>query len=98
MNKDQLVPACGGTEPVSIINGRRWQYCYHPATGRHCYLDVDNDIPTWHRSFHPAYAPQFEGQDEPIQPKPRAKVTLIPGQPAPVIPRPMFTPVESLWV
>lgn len=60
-----VVPACGGTEPISVINGRRWQYVYQPASGRHGYLDVDNDLITWHRSFHPAFAPQFEGLDEP---------------------------------
>ncbi|WP_181861309.1 hypothetical protein [Marinobacter nauticus] len=26
---------------------------------------MDNDLITWHRSFHPAFAPQFEGQSEP---------------------------------
>ena len=63
--QDAIIPACGGTEPVSVINGRRWQYCYHPASGRHCYLDVDNDVVTWHRSFHPAFAPELEGCKEP---------------------------------
>ncbi|RCW63981.1 hypothetical protein DET61_11622 [Marinobacter nauticus] len=60
-----VVPACGGTEPISVIKGRRWQYVYQPSSGRHGYLDVDNDLITWHRSFHPAFAPQFEGQSEP---------------------------------
>jgi len=65
MASDVLIPACGGTEPVSVINGRRWQYCYHPASGRHCYLDVDNDRITWHRGFHPAWAPHLELEEEP---------------------------------
>jgi hypothetical protein len=60
-----VVPACGGTEPISVINGRRWQYIYQPSTGQHGYLDVDNDLITWHRSFHPAHAPEFEGCAEP---------------------------------
>lgn len=62
--KGDLVPACGGTEPVTIVNGRRWQYCFHPASGRHCYLDVDNDLVTWHRSFHPSFSPEYELQDD----------------------------------
>lgn len=98
MSKDDLIPACGGAEPVSVIKGRRWQYCYHPASGRHCYLDVDKDVATWHRQFHPVFAPQFESLSEEALPVPEVQVTLIPGQPAPVFPKPMLTPLESLWV
>lgn len=67
-----IIPACGGTEPVSVVNGRRWQYVYDPENGRHGYLDVDNDVVTWHRSFHPAFAPEFELQDECLRPAPPA--------------------------
>lgn len=55
-----IIPACGGTEPVSVINGKRWQYIYEPSTGRHGYHDIDNDLITWHRSFHPATRPELE--------------------------------------
>lgn len=75
---DDLVPACGGAEPVTIVNGRRWQYCFHPASGRHCYLDVDNDLATWHRSFHPAFAPEFELQDDQAAPvEARAQESVV---------------------
>lgn len=42
---DNLVPACGGAEKPFTVSGRQWLYCYHPASGRHCYLDLDNDRP-----------------------------------------------------
>jgi hypothetical protein len=64
-----IVPACGGTEPISVINGRRWQYEFQPSTGRHGYLDVDNDLITWHRSFHPAHSPELELCAEPPLPE-----------------------------
>ncbi len=60
MASDNLVPACGGTEQPFTVNGRKWLYCYHPASGKHCYLDMGNDIAVWHRSFHPVHAPEFE--------------------------------------
>lgn len=41
---DRWVPACGGTEPVSLIEGRRLQYCFNPCLHRHAYYDVDRDI------------------------------------------------------
>lgn len=64
-----ILPACGGTEPVSVINGKRWQYVYEPSTGRHGYLDVDNDLITWNRSFHPATHPELELCVEPPLPE-----------------------------
>jgi len=51
-------------EQPFVVNGRRWLYCYQPSTGRHCYLDLDCDIATWHRSFHPSFSPQFERMEE----------------------------------
>ncbi|WP_240200054.1 MULTISPECIES: hypothetical protein [unclassified Shewanella] len=57
---DSLVPACGGAEKPFTVSGRQWLYCYHSASGRHCYLDLDNDHPVWHRGFHPAFHPEFE--------------------------------------
>ncbi|WP_166256117.1 hypothetical protein [Marinobacter salicampi] len=65
----EVVPACGGTEPISVINGRRWQYVFEPSTGRHGYLDVDNDLITWHRLFHPAHCPELEMCSEPPLPE-----------------------------
>ena len=64
MQSDDLVPACGGTETPFTVNGRRWIYCWQPSTGRHCYLDLDTDIAVWNRSFHPAYAPELEFDQE----------------------------------
>ncbi len=60
---DNLVPACGGAEKPFTVSGRQWLYCYHPASGRHCYLDLDNDRPVWHRGFHPAFHPELEFAD-----------------------------------
>lgn len=59
-----LIPACGGTEKPFTVNGRRWLYCYDTSLKKHCYLDLDNDIAVWHRSFHPAFAPEFEFEEE----------------------------------
>lgn len=55
-----LVPACGGAERPFTVAGRRWLYCWHRQSSRHCYLNLDTDIAVWHRSFHPAFAPEFE--------------------------------------
>lgn len=60
LRSDQLVPACGGTELPFVVNGRRWLYCYHPASERHAYLDLDNDCVVWNRQFHPAWSPEYE--------------------------------------
>lgn len=39
------IPACGGTEvPFYTRTRRRLLYCYQPSTGRHAYLDCDQDI------------------------------------------------------
>lgn len=64
----ELVPACGGTEHPFTVDGRRWLYCYHPVSKRHCYLDLDNDRSVWHREFHPAFHPEFEF----VVPEPRS--------------------------
>lgn len=43
--QDNWYPASGGTEPVfTARSGRRLQYVWQPATGRHAYYDVDNDL------------------------------------------------------
>jgi hypothetical protein len=59
-----VIAACGGTEQPFTVNGRRWLYVYQPSSHRHGYLNLDTDITEWHRSFHPAFAPQFEGVEE----------------------------------
>lgn len=41
---DRWVPACGGNEPVMIINGRRWQYCFNPHLRKHGWLDLETDL------------------------------------------------------
>ena len=39
------LPASGGTEtPFMSRSGIRMLYCYQPSTGRHRYLNVDNDM------------------------------------------------------
>jgi hypothetical protein len=39
------LPACGGTEqPFLTRNRRRLLYCWQPSTGKHAYLDCDQDI------------------------------------------------------
>lgn len=55
-----LVPGCGGTEKPFRIENRNWLYCYHPASGKHCYLNLDTNVPTWDRRFHPSFSPEFE--------------------------------------
>lgn len=73
-----LVPACGGTEQPFMVNGRRWLYCWEKGGDRHCYLDLDNDVPVWHRSFHPAFAPEFEHELEVTPPKPSPSIAALP--------------------
>lgn len=63
---DALVPACGGAEKPFVVNGRRWLYCWHPRSGRHCYLNLDTDIAVWNRSFHPVTAPELEFVSDPL--------------------------------
>lgn len=69
----KLVPACGGAEQPFTVKGRRWLYCWHPSSGRHAYLDVDNDRVVWNRCFHPVTAPHLEFEEE----------AMIPPRPAP---------------
>lgn len=39
------VPANNETEtPFTTRTGRRLLYCYQPSTGRHAYLDCDQDL------------------------------------------------------
>lgn len=64
----RLVPACGGTEHPFTVNGRRWLYCWHPRSGRHCYLNIDTDVAVWNPNFHPAHAPEYE-HVAPVMPK-----------------------------
>lgn len=44
MKLDAWVPACGGTEEVFTVRGKRFLYCYNPQQHKHAYLDVDSDI------------------------------------------------------
>ena len=44
-NQGNWYPACNGTEvPFLTRSGRRLLYCYQPSTGKHAYLDCDNDL------------------------------------------------------
>lgn len=79
MRTDSLIPACGGTETPFTVKGRRWLYCWQPSTGRHCYLDLDNDVPVLNRAFHPAWAPQFEHVPEAL-PRRIIKGAFIPEE------------------
>ncbi|OSZ33053.1 hypothetical protein BVZ28_13640 [Alcaligenes faecalis] len=79
MSAGALVPASGGTEQPFTVNGRRWLYCWDTETKQHCYLDLDNDIPVWNRSFHPAWAPQFEHAQEEL-PQRIIKGPFIPSE------------------
>lgn len=39
------LPAAGGTEtPFRTRTGRRLLYCWQPSTGRHAYVDLDQDL------------------------------------------------------
>jgi hypothetical protein len=44
MKLDAWVPACGGTEEVFTVHGKRFLYCYNPKQHKHAYLDVDSDM------------------------------------------------------
>ena len=46
MSKDgRWVPACGGTEkPFTSRTGKRMLYCWNTGSGKHAYLDLDNDL------------------------------------------------------
>jgi hypothetical protein len=61
---DSLVAACGGLEKPFTVNGIRWLYCWHPASGRHVYLNLDLDIATWNPEFHPAFNPVSDDEYE----------------------------------
>lgn len=63
---DALIAACGGSEKPFLVNGRRWLYCWHPRSGRHCYLNMETDTAVWHRSFHPVFAPEYEFVSDPV--------------------------------
>jgi hypothetical protein len=42
---DNWVPASGGTEtPFVARSGSRLLYCWQPSTGRHAYLNLENDM------------------------------------------------------
>jgi hypothetical protein len=43
MKRDVWVPACGGTETVFTVRGKRFLYCYNPRWNKHAYLDLDSD-------------------------------------------------------
>ena len=38
------VPAAGGREPISEIEGKRYQWMYNPCTGEHAYYCFDTDL------------------------------------------------------
>ena len=39
------VAACGGTEkPFTTKTGHRVQYMFQPLTGKHAYLNLENDL------------------------------------------------------
>ena len=43
------VPACGGTEPVTVIEGKRYQYMWNGVDARygkseHAYYCLDDDL------------------------------------------------------
>jgi hypothetical protein len=43
-SSDDWIPANGGTEtPFVSRSGARLLYCWQPSTGRHAYLNCDND-------------------------------------------------------
>lgn len=75
-----IIPACGGTEPVFTVHGVRWQYVYQPTSGRHGYYCLDTDRVEWHRSFHPAFSPEYAGLEDEL-PKPTKKAVAKPAQP-----------------
>jgi hypothetical protein len=41
---DSWVPANGGKEPISEIEGKRYQYCYNPKQKRHAYYCLTDDL------------------------------------------------------
>lgn len=42
-NRDQWVPACGGTEQPFVCRGRRLHYMWNRLTREHAYLDLAQD-------------------------------------------------------
>ena len=45
MPNNNWIPACQQTEkPFRTRSGKILLYCYQPSTGKHAYLDMDNDI------------------------------------------------------
>lgn len=43
-NKDNWVPACGGSEVPFRIRGYHLWYMWNTETGEHAYLDLDRDV------------------------------------------------------
>ena len=43
-NYDTWVPGAGGTEPVSLIEGKRYQWCFNPKLHEHAYYCLDDDL------------------------------------------------------
>ncbi len=41
---DTWVPAAGGTEPISEIEGHHYQMMFNPATGEHAYYHFESDM------------------------------------------------------
>lgn len=44
LNKDNWIPACGGTEVPFRIRGYNLWYMWNTETGEHAYLDLDRDV------------------------------------------------------
>lgn len=60
-NNGTWEPACGGTEtPFRSRSGKRMQYMWQPATGRHAYLDVDADVLMTDDEAYAALEPRSE--------------------------------------
>lgn len=60
-NNGTWEPACGGTEvPFRSRSGKRMQYMWQPATGRHAYLDVDVDVLMTDDEAYAALEPRSE--------------------------------------
>jgi hypothetical protein len=53
-NLNTWVAAAGGKEPITVIDGLRWQYSFNPATREHAYYCFDTDLIVDNRDHLPA--------------------------------------------
>jgi hypothetical protein len=44
MKKEHWVVASGGKEPITYIEGKRYQYMYDKVSGRHAYYCFEDDL------------------------------------------------------